>query len=73
MELTARTDGTVLETRDARDLLKQIAPQRGGRPGRPVRHEMINKWHTLPNTGRIEASNLCSEYMSINDSATSRR
>jgi ribonucleoside-diphosphate reductase alpha chain len=29
----------------------------------------INKWHTLPNTGRINASNPCSEYMSIDDSA----
>src|SRR4029078_5052994 len=28
----------------------------------------INKWHTLPNTGRINASNPCSEYMSIDDS-----
>ena len=29
----------------------------------------INNWHTLPNTGRINASNPCSEYMSIDDSA----
>ena len=29
----------------------------------------INAWHTLPNTGRINASNPCSEYMSIDDSA----
>jgi len=29
----------------------------------------INSWHTLPNTGRINASNPCSEYMSIDDSA----
>ena len=39
--LTARTDGTVLETRDARDLLRQIAAASVGvrRPGRPVRHD----------------------------------
>ncbi len=68
--LTARTDGTVLETVDARSLLKQIAEAawRCADPG--VQYDTtINKWHTLPNTGRINASNPCSEYMSIDDSA----
>lgn len=32
-------------------------------------HDTINKWHTCPNTDQIEASNPCSEYMFINDSA----
>src|SRR5881409_2927496 len=68
--LTARTDGTVVSTVDARDLLKQIA--RAGwecaDPG--VQYDTtINAWHTLPNTSRINASNPCSEYMSIDDSA----
>jgi ribonucleoside-diphosphate reductase alpha chain len=68
--LTARTDGTVLETRDARDLLRQMADAawRCADPG--VQYDTtINAWHTLPNTGRINASNPCSEYLSIDDSA----
>src|SRR6201994_768639 len=68
--LTARTDGTVVETRDARQLLRDMAEAawRCADPG--VQYDTtINSWHTLPNTGRINASNPCSEYMSIDDSA----
>jgi ribonucleoside-diphosphate reductase alpha chain len=68
--LTARTDGTVVETTKARELLRQIADAawRSADPG--VQYDTtINKWHTLPNTSRINASNPCSEYMSIDDSA----
>src|SRR3954470_22441384 len=68
--LTARTDGAVVDTRDAKELLRQIADAawRSADPG--VQYDTtINKWHTLPNTGRINASNPCSEYMSIDDSA----
>ncbi|MGB2876088.1 MAG: vitamin B12-dependent ribonucleotide reductase, partial [Gaiellaceae bacterium] len=68
--LTARTDGTVVETRKAHELLRQIAEAawRSADPG--VQYDTtINKWHTLPNTGRINASNPCSEYLSIDDSA----
>ncbi len=68
--LTARTDGSVVETTDARDLLRQIseAAWQCADPG--VQYDTtINAWHTLPNTGRINASNPCSEYMSIDDSA----
>src|SRR3954447_3421136 len=68
--LTARTDGAVVETVKARELLKQAAEAawRCADPG--VQYDTtINKWHTLPNTGRINASNPCSEYMSIDDSA----
>ena len=68
--LVARTDGTVVETTKARELLRQIADAawRSADPG--VQYDTtINKWHTLPNTGRINASNPCSEYMSIDDSA----
>jgi ribonucleoside-diphosphate reductase alpha chain len=68
--LTARTDGLVVETRDARQLLGQIAEAawKSADPG--VQYDTtINSWHTLPNTGRINASNPCSEYMSIDDSA----
>ena len=68
--LTARTDGTVVETIKARKLLHDIAEAawRCADPG--VQYDTtINSWHTLPNTGRINASNPCSEYMSIDDSA----
>src|SRR5690349_7477269 len=68
--LTARTDGSVIETVKARKLLRDIAEAawRCADPG--VQYDTtINKWHTLPNTGRINASNPCSEYMSIDDSA----
>src|SRR5437868_740458 len=68
--LAARTDGTVLTTVNARELLRQIseAAWKCADPG--VQYDTtINSWHTLPNTGRINASNPCSEYMSIDDSA----
>src|SRR6266404_1880405 len=68
--LTARTDGTVIETLDARDLLRQIAAAAWECADPGVQYDTtINSWHTLPNTGRINASNPCSEYMSIDDSA----
>jgi len=68
--LTARSDGTVVETMPARKLLHDIAEAawRCADPG--VQYDTtINAWHTLPNTGRINASNPCSEYMSIDNSA----
>ncbi len=68
--LTARTDGSVVETMKAGKLLHDIAEAawRCADPG--VQYDTtINSWHTLPNTGRINASNPCSEYMSIDDSA----
>jgi ribonucleoside-diphosphate reductase alpha chain len=68
--LTARTDGTVLKTLPARELMHQAADAawRCADPG--VQYDTtINAWHTLPNTGRINASNPCSEYLSIDDSA----
>jgi len=68
--LTARTDGAVLQTVDARGLLRQIAEAAWKCADPGVQYDTtINSWHTLPNTGRINASNPCSEYMSIDDSA----
>ncbi len=68
--LTARTDGSVVETTDARHLLRQIAEAAWECADPGVQYDTtINSWHTLPNTGRINASNPCSEYMSIDDSA----
>jgi len=59
-ELTARTDGSVIETVPARELMQEIAEAawRCADPG--VQYDTtINDWHTLPNTGRINASNPC--------------
>ena len=68
--LTARTDGSVVATTDARDMLRQIAAAAWECADPGVQYDTtINSWHTLPNTGRINASNPCSEYMSIDDSA----
>ena len=68
--LTARTDGSVVETMDARNLMLQIAEASWQCADPGVQYDTtINAWHTLPNTGRINASNPCSEYMSIDDSA----
>jgi ribonucleoside-diphosphate reductase alpha chain len=68
--LTARTDGTVVETLEARKLLKDIAAAAWECADPGVQYDTtINSWHTLPNTSRINASNPCSEYMSIDDSA----
>jgi ribonucleoside-diphosphate reductase alpha chain len=68
--LTARTDGAVVETVSARKLMRDMAEAawRCADPG--VQYDTtINAWHTCPNTGRINASNPCSEYMHIDDSA----
>src|SRR5437868_9409090 len=68
--LTARTDGAVVSTLDARDLLRQIAAAAWECADPGVQYDTtINTWHTCPNTGRINASNPCSEYMHIDDSA----
>ncbi len=68
--LTARTDGSVVETKNARDILRQMAEAAWECADPGVQYDTtINTWHTLPNTGRINASNPCSEYMSIDDSA----
>ena len=68
--LTARTDGTVVETVDARKLMHDIAAAAWECADPGVQYDTtINAWHTSPNTGRINASNPCSEYMHIDDSA----
>ena len=68
--LTARTDGQVLETLPGRELLREIAEAtwQCGDPGMQF-DTTINDWHTTPVSGRINGSNPCSEYMSIDDSA----
>jgi ribonucleoside-diphosphate reductase alpha chain len=62
--------GEVCETMSARSLLRQIAEatHQCGDPGMQF-DTTINEWHTCPNSGRINASNPCSEYMHLDDSA----
>ena len=69
-ELTARTTGEVLETVDAADLLDQIAEAawQCADPGLQF-DTTINRWHTTPEAGRITASNPCSEYLHLDNSA----
>jgi ribonucleoside-diphosphate reductase alpha chain len=68
--LTARVGSAVLETTKARALLREIAEAawQCGDPGMQF-DTTINDWHTSPVSGRINGSNPCSEYMSIDDSA----
>ena len=68
--LLARTTGESVKTLDARELMNQIseAAWRCADPG--VQYDtIINRWHTCPESGRINASNPCSEYMHVDDSA----
>jgi ribonucleoside-diphosphate reductase alpha chain len=62
--------GGVADTYRARDLLKMIAEAAWacGDPGMQF-DSTVNGWHTCPNSGRINASNPCSEYMHLDNSA----
>src|SRR5206468_2198238 len=69
-KLKAVTRDEVLETVRARDLMREMAQAawRCADPG--VQYDTtINDWHTCPASGRINASNPCSEYMHVDDSA----
>src|SRR6266568_4630576 len=68
--LTARTRGGVVERIKARQLMGKIteAAWLCGDPGMQF-DSTVNAWHTCPNTDRINASNPCSEYMFLDDSA----
>jgi ribonucleoside-diphosphate reductase alpha chain len=69
--LTSRATGEPIgEAIPARELMREIseAAWRCADPG--VQYDtIINQWHTCPNSGRINASNPCSEYMHVDDSA----
>ena len=68
--LRGRQTGEVIETVDARDLFTKIATAAWecADPGLQY-DDTINDWHTNPETGRITASNPCSEYMSLDNSS----
>ena len=63
-------DGSVMKTYKAKDLMKKIseATWHCGDPGMQY-DTTTNRWHTSKNTARINASNPCSEYMFLDDSA----
>jgi len=69
-ELKAVKDGTPLKTVRARKILREIseAAWECADPGMQY-DTTINRWHTASNTGRINASNPCSEYMHLDNSA----
>ena len=69
-ELTERTTGDVRKTIKARDLWRQIADAAWAcaDPGMQY-HSTVNEWHTSPAGGEIRASNPCSEYMFLDDTA----
>ncbi len=66
----ARVDGSIVSTHRARDIMRAIAEHTHacGDPGMQY-DTTINDWHTCKNTDRIYASNPCSEYMFLNDTA----
>jgi ribonucleoside-diphosphate reductase alpha chain len=68
--LKARATGEVIETVDARELWRKmaLAAWQCADPGIQY-DDTINDWHTNPETGRITASNPCSEYMSLDNSS----
>jgi ribonucleoside-diphosphate reductase alpha chain len=68
--LTNRKDGSVRKTLKARDLWKQIADAAWACADPGIQyHTTINQWHTCPAGGEIHASNPCSEYMFLDDTA----
>jgi len=69
-ELKARSDGRVMKKIPAKEVWNQIAyaAWRCADPGTQY-DTTINEWHTCPNGGRIRASNPCSEYMFLDNTA----
>jgi ribonucleoside-diphosphate reductase alpha chain len=66
----SRTSGEVIDTYEARTLWKMIAEAAWACADPGVQYDTtINEWHTCLNTDRIRASNPCSEYMFLNDTA----
>jgi len=68
--LTARSTGEVIDTVDARELFTKIAQAAWACADPGVQFDdTVNDWHTTPESGRINASNPCSEYMSLDNSS----
>ncbi len=68
--LRGRLDGRVIETIDARTLWNKLATAAWECADPGIQYDdTINDWHTTPESGRITASNPCSEYMSLDNSS----
>ncbi|HLY34489.1 MAG TPA: vitamin B12-dependent ribonucleotide reductase [Jatrophihabitantaceae bacterium] len=68
--LRARATGEVLETVGAKDLFRRIAQAAWECADPGIQYDdTINDWHTNPESGRITASNPCSEYMSLDNTS----
>ncbi len=68
--LTARGTGEVIDTVDAKQLFRKMAEAAWACADPGIQYDdTINDWHTNPETGRINASNPCSEYMSLDNSS----
>src|SRR5690349_8064199 len=68
--LTRRIDGKVHKTLPARELWEKIAYAAWASADPGLQYDTtINEWHTCPESGRINASNPCSEYMFLDDTA----
>lgn len=65
-----RLSGEIAQTYKAEHIMEEIckAAWSTADPGMQF-HDTVNRWHTCPNTGRINASNPCSEYMFLDNSA----
>ncbi len=69
-DLTARVTGKVVETLKAREIMDWIADAAWASADPGMQYDTtINNWNTVANTGRINASNPCSEYMHLDNSA----
>ena len=69
-DLLARRTGEVIETVEAKDLFRTMAQAAWECADPGIQYDdTINSWHTNPETGRITASNPCSEYMSLDNSS----
>ncbi|MFM8522945.1 MAG: vitamin B12-dependent ribonucleotide reductase [Actinomycetota bacterium] len=68
--LRARSTGEVIEEIDAKSLFRKMADAAWACADPGIQYDTtINDWHTNPETGRINASNPCSEYMSLDNSS----
>ncbi|TWF94102.1 ribonucleoside-diphosphate reductase class II [Saccharopolyspora dendranthemae] len=68
--LRSRTDGDVIETVKGRNLFRKLAKAAWECADPGIQYDdTINDWHTSPETGRITASNPCSEYMHLDNSS----
>src|SRR2546421_7067056 len=69
-ELRGRLDGSVVDTVDAKELFRKLASAAWECADPGIQYDdVINDWHTCPETGRITASNPCSEYMHLDNSS----